>query len=90
MEHADFPRGFFRDPGEIHSSIPQYAPVRRAFHSCSALESIRIPDSVTSIGREAFNSCTALKSIKIPKSITVIESFVFRECTSLRYLEIPE
>lgn len=37
-------------------NIPSYA-----FHNCSGLTSVTIPDSVTSIDRDAFRGCSKLK-----------------------------
>ena len=39
-----------------------------AFYKCTALTSITIPNSVTTIGTYAFNGCTKLTSITINKA----------------------
>lgn len=55
----------------------------------STLQSIAIPDSVTSIGVSAFNNCTRLRSIIIPNSVTSIGSTAFYTCNSLTNITIP-
>ena len=51
----------------------------RAFYRCSSLESIVIPEGVTSIGERAFRDCT-LTSITIPESVTSIGVGAFSYC----------
>ncbi len=53
-------------------------------------ETITLPDSVTTLGREAFYGCDNLKSINIPDSVTSIGDFAFRWCTSLESITIPD
>ena len=63
--------------------------VRGAFYNCSALTSITIPNSVTSIGGFAFDGCSGLTSITIPNSVTSIEYATFQNCSSLTSVTIP-
>jgi len=60
----------------------------RAFINCYNLNSIIIPENVTSIGGGAFASCTSLTSVTIPSSITSIEPMVFSLCTSLSNITV--
>ena len=57
---------------------------------CSSLQSVTIPDSVTSIGDSAFSECSSLQSITIPGSVTSIGDFAFSECSSLQSVTIPD
>ena len=51
-----------------------------AFSWCTSLQSVTIPNSVTSIGYYAFGRCESLQSITIPNSVTSIGDGVFRDC----------
>ena len=62
--------------------------VGSAFHGCSGLTSVTIPDSVTSIGSSAFDGCSGLTSITIPNSVTSIGRDAFYYCTSLTSVTI--
>ena len=60
-----------------------------SFRNCSALESVVIPDGVTTINTEAFYKCTSLKSVIIPNSVTSIGDYSFMYCSSLENIVIP-
>ncbi|MCQ2340064.1 MAG: leucine-rich repeat domain-containing protein [Paludibacteraceae bacterium] len=61
----------------------------KAIYSISALKSITLPESVTSIGEKAFNNC-GLTSITIPASVTTIGSFAFYYCNALKSVTLQE
>lgn len=54
-----------------------------AFKDNDYIESVLLPESITSIGAEAFSGCTKLKSITIPKSVTTIGASAFNGCINL-------
>ncbi len=60
-----------------------------AFHDCTGLTSITIPNSVTIIDWYAFDGCTGLTSITIPNSVTSIGYYAFSGCTGLTSITIP-
>ena len=60
-----------------------------AFYNCINLESVTIPNSVTSIGDYAFLNCINLESITIPNSVTSIGHDAFYGCDKLASVTIP-
>ena len=62
---------------------------RRAFHGCSGLTAVTIPNSVTSISDDSFLFCSGLTSITIPNSVSSIGSNAFTGCSGLTSVTIP-
>ena len=60
-----------------------------AFYDLSVMESIVLPESLTSIGYSAFQK-TLMKSIEIPEGVTTIGPWAFESCTDLVSLTLPE
>lgn len=54
-----------------------------AFLNCTALETVELPGTVTSIGSNAFKGCTNLTKITIPASVTAIQTTSFSNCPNL-------
>ena len=50
------------------------------FKDNTNLQSITIPDSITSIGKYAFENCRSIENIKIPESVTEICDGAFKGC----------
>ena len=70
----------------------QGKPVTMIGHAAffnSAVTSVTIPDSVTSIGDDAFVNCPQLTNISIPNSVTYIGFSAFAHCTSLMTVTYP-
>lgn len=60
-----------------------------AFYECSNLQSVNIPNSITTIGDWAFSGCSNLLSIPIPNSVTTIGYYAFQDCSNLQSVTIP-
>lgn len=60
-----------------------------AFNWCSALKTIRIPDTITSIAQFAFNHCNSLETITLPDNATFSPD-AFNYCPSLKEINISE
>lgn len=66
-------RTAFAIPSE-HNGKPVKEICTNAFYMCESLTSIKIPDSVTSIGFGVFSGCSRLKSIVVSDGNTVYHS----------------
>ena len=60
------------------------------FTDCQGLQTIILPDNVTSIQSLAFNDCPVLVKVVIPEGVTLIGSSAFANCPSLTDIIIPE
>ena len=55
----------------------------------SAVTSVYMPESITSIGTSAFSGCQNLESVTLPESLTTFGSHAFSSCKSLKAIKIP-
>ena len=55
---------------------------------CNQIQSVTIPESVTSIGKSAFEDCSNLDSLTIKGVATSIGAYAFGSCTSLTSLSL--
>ncbi|MBQ6488275.1 MAG: leucine-rich repeat protein [Solobacterium sp.] len=62
----------------------------RSFAFCGSLESVFIPEGITSIDNQAFVECTNLVSVKLPDDLVTIGDGVFADCPKLDIAELPE
>ena len=56
----------------------------------TCLNSIVLPDGLTSIDADLFEGCSRLAAVTIPDSVTAIESGAFAGCVMLPELDLPE
>lgn len=75
-------------PSEIEG-LPVTAISTGAFY-LSAITSIEVPDSVTSIGEMAFLGCTSLKTVKLSTGVAKIEKNAFGSCSALREVQVAK
>ncbi|WP_418929768.1 leucine-rich repeat domain-containing protein [Barnesiella intestinihominis] len=69
--------------GEEVEHIPDYL-----CYNLTLLNTIVIPNSVTTIGERAFSECRGLQKVTIGNSVTTIGKFAFTSCTGLQKVTI--
>ena len=72
---------------EIPASV---TTIKNNFLYGTAVESVVIPDTVTSLGSYAFSDCTALTSVSLSSKLTELGAYTFSGCTALESVVIPE
>ena len=76
-------------PEEINS-VPVTKIEANAFDTCTAISSVKLPNTVKEIGSKAFNGCSGLKDIRLSNSLTTIGAAAFENCTSLTSIVLPQ
>ena len=58
------------------------------FESCAYIQSIALPQTITSLESSAFDRCTALTTVTIPASVSSIAGGAFYYCSALEKFEL--
>lgn len=58
--------------------------------SRTAVISVTIADTVTTIGENSFANCTSLTTVNLPESMTSILRYAFYKCSALTSINIPK
>ncbi len=74
---------------ETYNKKPVREITEKAFRNNSRLTSIKIADSVFSMGENAFNGCRNLIEVTIGEGVTLIPVETFANCTSLERITLP-
>ncbi len=61
-----------------------------AFFACCSLQSIELPNGITTVFKEAFAGCVSLSTATLPHTVTALHSNIFVECVSLTNLKLPQ
>lgn len=78
---------------EIPSELDGYTVTELAegcFSDCTGLETVTIPDTITTIQSYVFQNCTKLREVTIPASVTMIDEFVFEGCVDLTEIRVDK
>ena len=60
-----------------------------SFKSCSTVEEVIIPNTVTAIGKWAFSYCDSLKKVTLSENINSISEYAFSACPNLTEITFP-
>lgn len=64
--------------------------VGNRFMAYCPIESVKLPDTLKTLGTYAFQGCEGLKHFTVPASVTKVPEGCFNRCTSLEGVDFPE
>ena len=73
----------------VYNGLPVTKISVDAFKDCANLTSVKMPNSILTIGERAFNGCNSLQNITISNSVTSVGDYAFAYCYSLTNITIP-
>ena len=60
-----------------------------AFRGCENLQTVTLPEGLTTLQAEAFAGCAALQTVSLPRSLTVIQERAFAHNAALTDMPLP-
>ncbi|MDO4620603.1 MAG: leucine-rich repeat protein [Lachnospiraceae bacterium] len=61
-----------------------------AFKECPFLSSVRLPNTITSMGEAVFQGCSMIESLTFPKDLKILNAEMCSGCTNLKKVTLPE
>lgn len=84
--------GAFRNCTSLKSVIfgDNLRSIGRCDFQNTGIETITLPQSLTTLGERAFSECHKLTSIELPEGLRQTEDEIFENCTALVAIELPQ
>ena len=74
----------------IYNNLPVTYLSSSVFQNNDFVESVTMPNTITSIGRECFSHCSKLKTIKFSDNITYLSGTILFDCSAIEELDLPK
>lgn len=58
-------------------------------NNAARVETVSLPEGITSLCSKAFNDCSGLVEISLPDSLTIIDDWCFEDCVLLEAVHLP-
>ncbi len=71
------------------TKIPEYI-CSTGGNTTSYITTVRMPDSIDTIGGHTFYNCTAIKDMALSANLKLIENYAYDGCSGLREVSFPE
>lgn len=65
-------------------------PSPEVFESCSKLEHVVLPETMTVLPEKTFADCSSLSQVELPPNLEVIQRGAFTNCKELQQLSLPK
>lgn len=83
LKPFDWSRMYSFDEFQYFTGITELPP--RLFLGCENLTSVKLPESVTTIGNNVFDYCSSMVEMTVPSSVVSVGNQAFSGCSSLRH-----
>lgn len=73
-----------------YAGLPVTEIKQNVFANCATLQSVVLPDTLTTIGRMAFGNCTSLSSLTLSRGLTTVGPSAFYGCAQISSLHFSD